>query len=170
MAFEDDMRPGWRGWCSRFAISLALFQTIADFWGAKRIARRAALVGVLFAAMHVLGGVSVIANWRKLGRSMDPITLQYLVLGVGQSVLAALAILVLAWRINTGRGYICALLLTFWFVGVQLENLIIGMPLSAMTIVYAGMVLLLIDGVRASLAGSRLARLPSDSDRIRAFE
>jgi hypothetical protein len=96
--------------------------------------------------------------------------MQYLILGIGQSALEALAILVLAWRINTGRGYICALLLTFWFVGVQLENLIIGMPLSAMTLVYAGMVLLLVDGVRATLAGSRLARLPSDSDRIRAFE
>lgn len=146
-----------------------LFNPIATFADAKRVARRAAIVALLFAAMYVIGIVVTRRGISPISGQYDPEIAAFLEIMMVFNVIALLLILFLAWRISTGRGFVSAAFLLVWFVAETATKVIGGSAGIGYALAYLVMTLFLIDGVRATWAGSKLARHP-DQTQIGAFD
>ena len=146
-----------------------LFMPITTFAEAKRVARRAVIVALVFAAMYVIGIVVTLQGVSPITGQYDPEIASFLGIMMAINAIALLLILFLAWRINTGRGFVSASLLLIWFTAETATKVIGGSAGIGFGLAYVVMALFLIDGVRATLAGSKLAKLP-DQTQIRVFE
>jgi hypothetical protein len=157
-----------RGEAARPRRSL-LFNPIATVADAKRVARRAAIVALLFAAMYVIGIVVTQRGISPITGQYDPEIASFLEIMMVFNVIALLLILFLAWRISTGRGYVSAAFLLVWFVAETATKVIGGSAGIGYALAYLVMTWFLIDGVRATWAGSKLAKQP-DQAQIGVFD
>jgi len=168
MPIQNEPQSG-AGAAARPKTRSMLFVQVASFADAKRIARRAAVVALIFAVMYVVGIFATMQGISPITGQRDPETAGYLGFVVVFNAIALLLILFLAWRIGTGRGFVSAAFLLVWFVAEAATKVIGGSAGIGFGLAYVVMALILADGVRATWAGSKLAKLP-DRTQIGAFD
>jgi hypothetical protein len=166
MPIEDQSRTV-TGATSRPRTRSLLFVPIATFAEAKRVARRAAIVALMFAAMYVIAIYVTMQGFSPISGQRDPEITAFLGIVTVINVIAMLLILFLAWRVSTGRGFVSAAALLVWFM-LEAATKVIGGS-AGIGFAYIVMILFLADGVRASWAGSKLAKVP-DQTQIGVFD
>lgn len=168
MPIEDESRAG-AGAAGRPKSRSLLFVPIAAFAEAKRVARRATIVALLFAGMYVVGIYVTLQGISPITGQRDPEIAAIPEIVTIFNVIALLLVLFLAWRISTGRGFVSAAFLFVWFVGEAATKVIGGSAGIGFGLAFFVMALFLADGVRATWVGSKLAKLP-DQAQIGVFE
>jgi class 3 adenylate cyclase len=165
----QDESPTRAGTAGRPRTRSLLFTPIVSFAEAKRVARRAAIVALIFAVMYVIGTVISLLGISPITGQRDPGLAAAHVFILIFNTIALLLILFLAWRISTGRGFVSAGFLFVWFVAEAATKVIGGSAGIGFGLAFFVMALFLGDGVRATWAGSKLAKLP-DQAQIGVFE
>jgi hypothetical protein len=168
MPIEDQSRTV-TGATSKPRTRSLLFVPIATFAEAKRVARRATIVALIFAGMCVMGIYVTLQGISPITGQRDPEIVAILEIVTIFNVIFLLLILLLAWRISTGRGFVSAAFLLVWFVGEAITKVIGGSAGIGFGLVYFVMVLFLVDGVTATWTGSKLAKVP-DQTQIGVFD
>jgi hypothetical protein len=168
MPIEDQPRTA-TGATSRPRTRSLLFVPIATFAEARRVARRAAIVALIFAAMYVIAIYVTMQGFSPISGQRDPEITASLGIVTVINVIAMLLILFLAWRVGTGRGFVSAAALLVWFVLEAVTKVIGGSAGIGFGLAYIVMILFLADGVRATWAGSKLAKVP-DQTQIGVFD
>jgi hypothetical protein len=168
MPIEDESRIG-SGASTRARSRALLFRPITTFPEARRVARRAAIVAFIFAAMYVIAIYVTMQGFSPISGQRDPEITASLGIVTAINVIAMLLILFLAWRVGTGRGFVSAAALLVWFVLEAVTKVIGGSAGIGFGLAYIVMILFLADGVRATWTGSRLAKVP-DQTQIGVFD
>lgn len=134
------------------------FPPIITVEDARNLAKRAGYAGLFFAGLIVLNAAILFFTTDTLpgfDDYMDPVERNSALVFMGiESVL----VLLLSWRVWTGRGYVSGILLLILFV-IEVGFKMATNPGSLFWIVfYAAIALYFVNGVRATLARKRVSR------------
>ncbi len=133
-----------------------LFPTLDTLAKVHRVARRASIAGLVFAAMCALGFAFLLFTGDVPGHDV-PFTGRARILGLIAGGLEFGAILFLSWRVSTAKGYRSSVALLTLFVIETGENLARNDTNVAWIVVYSVLALLLLNGARACFSYKRIS-------------
>jgi hypothetical protein len=127
-----------------------LFPEIASVADVMRLAKGGAIAGLVFACLilldSLLGGSAFSASGAGLQEAGASPAIQLIATGAEIT-----AILFLAWRVSTGRGFVSAILLMALFVTSAMAGIGGGLFGLAWAVAYFGLGLMMLNAIRACL-------------------